>query len=301
VSLRSLSLFRTLGSHIDHLGLAQRERYALKSCRCPGYGVMDTGTAQVRYRMHGQGPAVAFMTDPPNVLEHYDDLVDELARDHTVLILEMPGFGFSPIRRGVIPTFSVLQEAVLYTLRTLHGGPYVLAFPCVTAFLALAIAYQHPSLVSGLLLSQAPSWNETLTWKARMDANGMLRTPVLGQLIMHFGRRRIAQRWYQAVSGTAECCNRFTAIAHVSFQHGAAFPLATGFQHLLVEGNTFAPVDQRTLFIWGLRDRSHKRTNRTSSLTLAANGQILESAEHGHFPELEDPAWFAGVLRSMDG
>jgi len=188
---------------------------------------------------------------------------------------------------------------VMRVLSTLEHGPYLLAFPCLSAYLALSIAHQRPDLVSGLVLAQAPSWADALRWKERMDPSGVLSTPVLGQVALRLARRRTAQNWYGLATGSVARRQELIATANAGFRNGAAFSLASAFQQFLRSGYTLQPVEHEALFVWGMRDRSHKGTDHQASLTLAPRGRVLESDTVGHFPELEDPAWFAGLLRDF--
>jgi pimeloyl-ACP methyl ester carboxylesterase len=59
---------------------------------------------------------VVLACDPPNVIEHYDDVFRLLAPSYRVLCLELPGFGFSrpvPGFRFTIDEYGATVEEVL--------------------------------------------------------------------------------------------------------------------------------------------------------------------------------------------
>jgi pimeloyl-ACP methyl ester carboxylesterase len=294
--------FSKIAVGLDCLGNRRLERRAVASTRKRGYGVFDAGTALIRYRTAGRGQPIVFAADPPVVLEQYDELVRELAFDHAVTIIELPGFGFSAARSGFDFSVSAVTRVVTSFLDTLGSAPFVLAFPCATAYSAVAIANDRPDLVSAVVLAQAPSWSEELAWKARRDPKGILSTPFLGQLALRARRRTRSPDWFKAAAGSLRRCHQFIETTDAAFDNGATFSLASAFQRFLVGAPALAPVQVPALFVWGLADRTHRRTDRLSSRTLARDAHIIEAPELGHFPELEDPQWFGRSVRAfLDG
>jgi pimeloyl-ACP methyl ester carboxylesterase len=81
---------------------------------------------------------------------------------------------------------------------------------------------------------------------------------------------------------------------------GAAFSLASAFQRFLVPSTIIPVTNVPTLALWGLADRSHASTDRASSAALSRDCRIVELLAIGHFPELEDPARFAELVREFD-
>jgi pimeloyl-ACP methyl ester carboxylesterase len=285
---------------LDQWGQRARAQHALGTAQRPGYAVLETRAGQMRVRVHGSGPALVFMVDPPVTLEFYDELVANLAADHTVIVLEPLGFGFSTFAPGVWSfPFERSLENVQEALVGLNRGPYVLAFPCVSAYTALALAERAPELVSALVLAQAPAWREMQAWKAARDPLGVLSRPLLGQLALRALKRRTSHEWFAIASGSRERRGEFIAAVDASFAAGAAFPLASAFQGFPDAQLLLPEVATPTLFLWGLRDRSHRTTDRRSSLEHARTGCLIEAPHLGHFPELEDPRWFAATLRSF--
>lgn len=290
-----------LAIELERLGARRAERWAVSSTRMRGYGVFDAGVALVRYRTLGKGRPVVFATDPPIVIEQYDELFSELSADHLVTVVELPGFGFSPVHSGYDHSIAAASQVMAAFLDALGQGPCVLAFPCGTAYCALSIANERPDLVSALVLAQAPSWSEELAWKARRDPRGVLSTPILGQIALRATARRRAPSWFKTAAGSPHRREQFIETTSAAFQNGAMFSLASAFQRWLVGAPSLAPARVPTLFVWGLRDHSHSSTDRRSSLTLAPEGRIVETPTVGHFPELENPAWFGRVLREFLG
>lgn len=270
----------------------------------PGIAFMELPECTIRYRVAGSGPrTIVFCADPPVVLELYDALVAELARDFRVVIFEMPAFGYSLPRPSLRLEAAPATAVVRAFLERLALGPYVLAFPCVPAYAALAIAGTAPALVDALVLMQAPDWHEELRWKDRRDPKGILARPVLGQLALRALRRKRAGDWYRlALARGSPLLAPFTRATQHAFDCGACFSLASAYQRFLVGPEPdFGRIAQPALVVWGEADRSHEGTDRESIRRYLPQARIVPMAGVGHFPELEAPQAFAAELRAFLG
>ena len=291
------TLFDTLKLPWTHARL--RRGYAAGSR--DGIGFLELPDCTLRYRLAGQGPrTVVFCTDPPVTIEAYDELIAELGRDHRVLVVEPPGFGFSLPRTGMQFTAEAGTIAITALLNHLKLGPAILAFPCVPAYLGLLIAARRPDLVSALVLLQAPCWREEVAWKRRRDPKGILARPWIGQLLLRLLRRKRAGAWYALALENRRLLAPLTEEAQRGFDHGACFSLASAFQKFLTEESPrFGKVAQPALVIWGDADKTHAPTDKDSILELLPQAQVLHWPDCGHFPELEFPQRFAQALRSL--
>jgi pimeloyl-ACP methyl ester carboxylesterase len=268
----------------------------------PGIPFVDVGPAVMRCRVSGSGAqTIAFAADPPVVIEQYDELVSLLEERFRVVVFEVPGFGFSlPTVRLRFDFESMTALAETFLVR-LGFGPYVLAYPCVTAYSAVALASRAPALVSHLVLIQAPSWAEELRWKMGRDPRGILSTPVLGQLALQLLKRRRAPAWFTAALGSPALVSQFAEQTDWAFRNGACFCLASAFQRFLVGDPSLPPVRQPTLIVWGDRDRSHAGTDKSSTWVYAPHASEVRIEPAGHFPELEAAPTFAHALQEWMG
>jgi pimeloyl-ACP methyl ester carboxylesterase len=141
----------------------------------------------------------------------------------------------------------------------------VLALPCAAGLISFALARDRPELVSKLVLIQTPSWPEEIAWSRRVDSSNLLGKPIVGQLLMAFGKRRVATGWYKAVTPDRETAGRFDAVAQERLDHGAGYCLASIFQAIRREPTPdFGVLGQDALVLWGLADRTHRRTDKRS-------------------------------------
>lgn len=268
-----------------------------REARAPGYGYVELPRCALRYRDHGEGDQTyVFAADPPVVLEHYDELVRVLSRHARVIVLELPGFGFSPARPGFDFALGSSVQGALQALVQLGVRGATLCFPCASAYVALAAAHQRPDLVSRLLLAQAPAYAGELAWKQRRDPKGVLGRPVLGQLAMRAVSEKRLPAWFSLAVGDRTRLAPFTELAAQRLQDGARWSLASAFQRYLVDGGAPPTVQQPVIALWGELDRSHTETDRESSRALGAHVEVVRWSDVGHFPELEAPERFAELL-----
>jgi pimeloyl-ACP methyl ester carboxylesterase len=243
---------------------------------------------------------VVSIADPPNVIEHHDrvfELLDGWARP---VCLELPGGGLSIPARSVRFTVDDAVAVVAELLEELELGPSVLSFSCGSAYVALQLAAERPELVSALALIQAPAWRQELRWARRLDKPRVIRTPVVGQLVMMAADRAMARRWYDKAlpkDVSEETRRAFVEPALGALRADGAFCLASMFQGLLRGDQHFEAVDQPTLAVWGAADRTHRHSDPRSIAEHAFDIQFVEFPDAGHFPDLEEPERFSDRLR----
>lgn len=257
----------------------------------------------VRVKVAGKGPrTIVFTPDPPNVIEHYDVLYRALENDLRVICYEMPGFGHSVPRRGYRFTIEENARVVGDLLEKLEVGPCVLALSCVAGLAGVLAARTHPERVSHVVSIQTPSLAEELGWADRVDRRRIVRTPVLGQLALALGKRSISRSWYRAALGSPVAVPAYLAVALRAFDEGARFSLASGLQALeRADAGALGAITQPSLCIWGTRDRTHRRTDRRSTLSYLPGARFVEMDDAGHFPELEQPDRFRDELLQFLG
>jgi pimeloyl-ACP methyl ester carboxylesterase len=289
-----------LGAWLDTESARSVRRSNRRAPRGPGFDFLDLDSSTLRYRVHGTGTRTfVFAADPPIVLEHYDALVETLAPHARVIAFEVPGYGFSPAKRGFDFSFEGTVKAVVELLEHLSVKDATLCFPCVSAYVAAAIAHARPDLVQSLVLAQAPSFDGALAWKRSRDPKRILARPVIGQLAMHALKKKRAPQWFAAAMSDSPERARMQHVAEAMLSRGSRWSLASAFQLFLVEGAAPPPVEQPIVALWGMRDRSHARARRESSRELGRDVRLVEWDDVGHFPDLEAPGRFADTILRM--
>ncbi len=292
-------------TRLDVARLRRRRSRAARRADGPAPGTrrVELSRASVRTRIAGSGrPTVVLAPDPPNVIEHYEELIDLLSSRFRVVCYELPGFGLSWPKGGFRFTLEDQVSAARELLGELALGPYVLALPCVAAYVGLRLAADPRAQVERVVAIQAPSWTQEVDWARRVDPRGLLRMPVVGQAMMALGQRRMARGWYRAALPKGYSDEPFLDPALESFDRGACFCLGSAFQGLFRGQTTeLEPVEKPTLAVWGTADRTHRPSEPRSLLEHAPGAEVVELDGVAHFPDLERPERFSELLRDFAG
>lgn len=253
---------------------------------------VPTQTARIRVRDSGGSKrSLIFLCDPPVSVEAYDELISTLGSEFRVVIIELPGFGFSQALSVDALEFGGAVEAVEATIGKLELGAFVLFGPCICGFVASEICARGNLPVCGLVLMQTPDKKGMQAWVDRMDPKGLMRVPVLGQLIVKFTAARLSKFWLKYATAKSYDANGLVATTVAMLHQGGAYSLATMLQRWS-RGTRDADLKLPTLIVWGKQDRSHLETNPKCTQKHAPSAEIIEFSDCGHFSELERPQQF---------
>ncbi len=258
-----------------------------------------TPAGPVRAYDSGTGkPAIVFVPDGPNVIEHYEPLIALLASTFRVVCFDMPGFGHSLPRASYVHSLDQGASVVLGVLDALGIGQATLAFSCANGFYALRAAALAPQRIASLILSQTPSLPAMHAWTGRVIPRP-LKIPLLGQVAGWALRRKAASGWYRLALPEATDPAPFREKAMTALAHGGCFCLAGVVQGLLREQPaSLAGVKAPLTIIWGSKDRSHKYTDPQSLRSIVPHAELVMFDDCGHFPDLEQAERFAALLRT---
>lgn len=259
--------------------------------------LLSTPVSDLRLRdSGGDRPAVVFLCDPPVMVEAYDALISELANDYRVIVVELPGFGFSKTHRASAYRLTESVAVVEDGLASLQLQQMVICGPCICGFVAAELTRRKRLPIKGLVLMQTPDIEGMLAWTQGMDPKRLLRTPVLGQIMVRLAAKKMIRFWLGFATSKAYDADLLTDQTLTAIEVGGAYPLASMFQ-LWQDGLSDEPVDMPALIIWGEQDRSHRQTDRMSTHQHAPDAELIRFNHCGHFSELEDPAGFSARLR----
>ena len=279
---------------VPHLGQAGRLDVERAMASRPGISFLETSGGRIRMRRGGSTGRLSILmaADGPNVIEHYDRLIPALEGRVEWAIFEPPGTGASMPARGFDFTVDTFTQSCAEVLEAV--GPRTLVFPCYLGFVGQRIARARPDLVRGLVMPQTPSWSDMQRWADTVDPKRLLRTPVLGQLMLALRRRDVAATWYRMSTSDKRFREPFIQAANEAFAFGGCFCLASLMQGY-PRGRAPEPVELSvpTSVVWGARDRTHRRSDPNASMPGA---EVITMPECGHSPELEDPEGFVDRL-----
>jgi pimeloyl-ACP methyl ester carboxylesterase len=248
------------------------------------------------YDSGSQKPCVVFVPDGPNVIEHYDRLIELLTPTVRVVCFDMPGFGYSFPRSSYEHSLDQGAMAVLGVLDALNIKTATLAFSCANGFYALRAAQMAPKRISRLVLSQTPSLTAMHAWTDRTIPRP-LRIPVAGQVAAWAFRRKAAHRWYRIALPRDTDAQPFQDKALRALSKGSCFCLAGVVQGLCREEEaSLHGVATPLTLIWGEKDHSHRGTDPQSLRTSVPHAEIVHFEDCGHFPDVEQPERYAALL-----
>jgi pimeloyl-ACP methyl ester carboxylesterase len=267
----------------------------------PNISFLSTPFGALRIRdSGGHTPSVVFACDAPNVLEHYDAIFSLLSPSYRLICIEMPGFGFSYPSSSFNFSMQQYVDVVEQVIKKLGVGPATLMFPCAWSYVAFKLAAQRPALVERLIVSQCPCWDEEQAWTKRIDSNGMMGKPLIGQVFLATNTKRVSDGWYDAALPKGRSASEFAEPARKVLSDGGIFCLASMIQAWFHVKNPSFMVEQPTVVMWGGSDRTHRRSNPESVLQYFRRGKVVTYPGAGHFPELEDPSSLKSLLLNED-
>lgn len=104
----------------------------------------------VRYADDGDGPAVIMLHNGGTSSTIWRHQAADLARDHRVITLDLPGFGQSPQPQHA-PELQDLVSVVAALMRHEEAAPALIVGNCMGTNIASGLARQHSELVTGIL------------------------------------------------------------------------------------------------------------------------------------------------------
>jgi pimeloyl-ACP methyl ester carboxylesterase len=290
-------------TRVDAARLARRRRRAPQRGAGDGIRFFDLPDCLVRARIVARHPArrptLAIYPDAPGVIEHYERLFELLAPSVNVVCIEAVGSGFSFPKPGYDFTMERSVATMRSVLERIGLAPYVLVAPCGGAYGAIRTAALDPGLIGGLAILQAPSWAEERRWIGRIDPGGLISRPLLGQAICAVGSGQLSDRWFRAALGPQAPLEGIQATSRGVLRRGGCFCLASLIQANCEAEFELEPVSQPALIVWGTEDRTHRRTDRRSTLGYAPHARYVEFEDAGHSPELEQSERFGKLALEL--
>jgi pimeloyl-ACP methyl ester carboxylesterase len=223
-----------------------------EECRARVKGV------QLRWFVGGDGPPLVLLHGLGGAASNWVELAPELARDHRVVIPDLPGHGgSSPL--PALPNLDPFADRVGLVLEREDAAPAVAVGHSLGCVVALRLAMRSPQLVRGLVLISAAGIGSTGRRARYALAVSSLIQP--GRMLAPF-RERIARSerlralvWgsWATPDGTA-----LSPAASLGLLEGPSLHTdAAGAAAALVEEDPRVRLENvrcRTLIVWGARD-----------------------------------------------
>lgn len=115
--------------------------------------IVQIGGDRVHYVDKGSGPPLLLIHGLAGQMRNFArSLVDDLARDYRVILVDRPGSGYSTRAPGASARLQDQAETIASLIRTLGLERPLLVGHSLGGALSLAVALDHPELVGGLAL-----------------------------------------------------------------------------------------------------------------------------------------------------
>ena len=258
----------------------------------------------VTYAHAGAGPVLLLVHGMGGGYENWREVIEPLARRHTVVAPDLPGHGASPPGNGDY-SIGALAAGLRDLLLALGHERATLVGHSLGGGIAMQLAYQFPELAERLVLVSSGGLGPEVSLVLRAAAlpgselwiTATARTASWAGAAVGRGLSRVGLR---PTPDVAEVARGYASLADPGRR--AAF-LATLRSVINVSGQRIDASDRLylaegipVLIIWGARDPiipvSHGE--RANAAIAGSRLEIFRSV--GHIPQLEAPARFVAVL-----
>ena len=118
--------------------------------------VLPAWAQDLAFTRTGKGPAVLLIHGFAGNKEVWSDLGKRLSERFTVLAVDLPGCGASPVPAPGAVDFAAVADAVAKVARRELEGPVLAVAHSMGGLVGLRLASRHPELVRGLAMLDAP-------------------------------------------------------------------------------------------------------------------------------------------------
>lgn len=256
---------------------------------------------RLRYVRSGQGPALVLLHGFGSSIYSWNAVFPELARDHDVLALDLPGFGGSDRPEDL--TFERVSSGVLGLLDRLAMRRVSLAGSSLGGAVAVTLAARHPALVERLVLIDSAGYNAAATDHPAVvrlieSAPSWLleRLPVERKLVA----RTLPGVFFDPRKVTSEMIDEYAAPLK---RPGTATALRSLLLSTRAVGEGFGAealrVKSRTLILWGREDPWIPVGHADRFLAAIEGSRAVILKGCGHLPQEERPAETLALIRSF--
>ncbi len=264
---------------------------------------VNAGSIRTRYwHLGNDGPAVILLHGLGASAEIWMHNIAALAKDHTVFVPDLPGFGrseqppssFCPFDyASFIDNFMEalnIQKASLIG-QSLGGG------------IALQCALQFPQKVEKLILVDCAGFGIDVRWTLKL-----MSLPVIGELVTYPTRLGVALFFKFAVRDPAVITKEFIDIYYKIFTQPAFQAFMLKITRMLVDihgakeealapiKNNLHKIKRPTLIIWGANDRVFPLQQAYTGKEKMPHAHLHIMERCGHIPNLEKPEEFNNIV-----
>jgi pimeloyl-ACP methyl ester carboxylesterase len=261
----------------------------------------------VRYAGAGNGPALLLIHGMAGTCENWHEVIEPLARHHTVIAPDLPGHGSSDPGGGDY-SLGALAAGLRDLLVALGHDRATLVGHSLGGGIAMQFAYQFPEFTERLVLVSSgglgPEVSPVLRAAALPGADlfiaatagpGRAAGSVLGRGLAAVGLRPSADI-AEVARGYASLADPNRRSAFLATLRGV---VGTGGQRVHAGDRLYLAAGVPVLIIWGERDRMIPAHHGEHAHEAIAGSRLEIFQGVGHMPQIEAPARFVATLEEF--
>ncbi len=258
----------------------------------------------VSYAHAGKGPVLLLIHGMAGDFQNWQEVIEPLARHHTVLAPDLPGHGGSAPGFGDY-SLGALAAGLRDLLAALGHDRATIVGHSLGGGIAMQFAYQFPEMTERLVLVSSGGLGRevspVLRAAALPGADRFIATTAgaVGAVGSALGRG-LKLIGLQANADIVEVGRGYTSLAdpnrRAAFLATLRSVVGTGGQRVHAGDRLYLVEDLPVLIIWGARDSIIPAHHGESAHQLIPGSQLEVFDDVGHLPQLEAPARFVTVL-----
>jgi len=258
----------------------------------------------VTYAEAGEGPVLLLIHGMGGTFENWREVVEPLARHHTVIAPDLPGHGTSAPGGGDY-SIGALAAGLRDLLVTLGHERATLVGHSLGGGIAMQLGYQFPEMVERLVLVSSgglgPEVSPVLRAAALPGADLFIAaTADIGERVGTAVGRGLSAIGLRPNADVAEVLRGYASLSdperRAAFLGTVRAVIGTGGQRVDASDRLYLAEAVPVLIVWGARD-SIIPAHHGEDAHRAIPGSRLEVFEDvGHLPQLEAPGRFIAVL-----
>ncbi len=258
----------------------------------------------VTYAEAGSGPVLLLIHGMAGNFENWSEVVEPLAREHTVIAPDLPGHGRSGPGGGDYSIGS-LATTLRDLLLALGHDRATLVGHSLGGGIAMQFVYQFPEMVERLVLVSSGGLGRDVSLVLRAAALPgadlfISATAGVGRVAGGALGRGLSAVGLRPSADVAEVARGYASLAdperRTAFLSALRTVIGTGGQRLAAGDRLYLAESLPVLIIWGARDPiiPVKHGEDAHEAILGSRLEVFEGV--GHLPQLEAPTRFVAVI-----
>jgi len=272
----------------------------------PGTGYVDAGGARLRYRKTGNGNPVLLLHGIGQSLEDWNEQHERLSARHTVISVDLPGFGYSDRVPGQA-TLAKLAGVLPGFLDALGvHEPLPVMGNSLGGAVAMKLAADQPDRVSALVLANSAGFGKEVALVLRL-----LAVRPLAALLMRpdeaASHRTVQALFYDKELVTGDRVGHAFALSQrathrktlldVARDLGTVSGVRAEWRTALIQALAQSAVP--TLVVWGTHDHILPHSHLAAAVKAFPHAESYVFSKTGHMPQIERPDEFAEVVEEF--